>query len=276
MASNAELNGPFQKGSRAQRVCQACFNGDPAAMQQYAVGYISGGYNNVPRLPEPFKKIMNGHTYRKFWKGVARHIQQNFQQHAKAHVREDFSVAQQLAIPWDALLAQATAAPPDEHLPAWTATQGGLARWNQWARFQAYRCWKRALDTAERYKSPVAPPGKAEFRAAILRAIWESQGRGFFSGFPLSLSLPWGDPRYPSVEHLDGAQSANIVLEIRVVNDMKSINNERELRELIGHLAFMHNIKPRQLPDGWRPMRDFSGPPQTAPAAPSAIIINRE
>lgn len=220
----------------ASRVCAACFGGDPVAMQRYAKTYLAGGHQAVPALGARFREIVRGRCRREFWELASRQL------------GEVLGGSGPSAAP-------ATAAPPE-----WMRNSGGSHRWSEWATAQARRCRTRALKSARRRKSPAKPPGLAEFRRAILGAMSRSNGRAYFSHFPLSLAVSSGHPCHPSVEHLDGVESTNVVLETRMVNDMKSIMDEKEFIDLIGHMSSELKIAARKLDDSWRPARDFAGP----------------
>jgi len=52
--------------------------------------------------------------------------------------------------------------------------------------------------------------------------------------------------------------TAETVLEIRLVNDMKTIMTEREFRSVIGHLAAVLNVQVQELQEGWQCDRSFA------------------
>ena len=103
----------------------------------------------------------------------------------------------------------------------------------------------------------------------------KSPGLGHYSRLPLSLesgnSKAWD---WPSVDHVAGPATAELVLEVRLVNDMKTIMSEQEFRAMIGHLASVLKIPSRKLPNGWRCGRWFAigEPPAQEPPLPDAPI----
>lgn len=90
--------------------------------------------------------------------------------------------------------------------------------------------------------------------------------RGYYSGMLLNPDLPETDPLYPSHDHLAGRDNhVEMVLEARVVNDMKTILSEQEFWLLIEHLYAIGRRKgriqeqePAMLPDGWHPIRNYA------------------
>lgn len=87
----------------------------------------------------------------------------------------------------------------------------------------------------------------------------ECDGRGHFSRLPLSLK-PWKPTawNWPSLDHMKDPATAETVLEIRLVNDMKTIMTEREFRSVIGHLAAVLNVQVQELQEGWQCDRSFA------------------
>ena len=115
------------------------------------------------------------------------------------------------------------AADRENELPDWMSPAGGRKKWADWIERQAARCRKRARDWYASRKQTATVATKAEWRLAILNAAEACGGRGHFSQLPLSLELPATDARYPSLEHLRGPADCTIAIELRVVNDMKTI-----------------------------------------------------
>ncbi len=91
--------------------------------------------------------------------------------------------------------------------------------------------------------------------------------RGFYSDFPLDPALPYMRSMYPSHDHITYPPNhSEMVLEARIVNDMKSHLTESEFWRLIEHLYAVgvaknknHNWanRPQRLPDEWSPVRHF-------------------
>lgn len=117
---------------------------------------------------------------------------------------------------------------------------------------------------------------REDWRRAIWQAILASSGRGHYSHFPLSLLSP-GKPtdwNWPSVDHVSNPATAEVVLEVRLVNDMKTIMNEQEFREMVGHLAAVLEIPSKKLPNNWHCGRAFSieEPPTEEPPLPDMTL----
>jgi hypothetical protein len=70
---------------------------------------------------------------------------------------------------------------------------------------------------------------------------------------------------------------ADVVLEVRLVNDMKTIMSEDEFRQMVGHLAVTLKTHPKELTKGWFCGRSFAieEPPDTEPPLPSKAIKKR-
>src|SRR5437667_12589068 len=110
-----------------------------------------------------------------------------------------------------------------------------------------------AKETATAKRPPVTSA-----LAEILHALHESRGCGHYSRFPLSLaSGKITDWNWPSVDHLKGLEVAELVLETRLVNDMKTIMSDEEFRTLIGHLAAVLKVKVKEQ-ETWQCRRSFA------------------
>ncbi len=125
---------------------------------------------------------------------------------------------------------------------------------DKWADIPAE--WKGWCKTG-RHKGPCK-------RNAIVRCLKNGVVRGYFSGFPLDPKCLSTDSMYPSVEHLAGRKNPDVVVETRIVNDMKSHLSEKEFWQLIGHLFLVGSaggkvVPPagKRLPGKWRPQRQF-------------------
>lgn len=159
-------------------------------------------------------------------------------------------------------------------MPDWTDGAGGKEKWAAWAERKIAPLRRRARTWKEKRRdtSPVA--GEPEWRDALLKAIKDSDGRGRYSRLPLSLTHEKGNTAamWPSVEHLDDPATPNLALETRLVNDMKTIMSEDELKEMVGHLAAVQRIQPREVADSWEPGRSFAveQPSDDEPPLPDA------
>ena len=115
-------------------------------------------------------------------------------------------------------------------------------------------------------------PTRDDWRNAIWTAIDRcDNGRGHYSGLPLSLT-PWEPTawNWPSLDHVKDPATPEVVLEIRLINDMKTIMTEVEFREVIGHLAAVLNVQAHKLSHNWRCGRSFAveEPPAEEPPLP--------
>jgi hypothetical protein len=88
--------------------------------------------------------------------------------------------------------------------------------------------------------------------------------RGYYSGLVLNPLLPPTHSMYPSHDHLTYPKNdAEMVVDTRLINDMKSHNSEREFWKWVEHLYVVGvakglcSINPRRLKDGWSPDRHF-------------------
>ncbi len=140
-------------------------------------------------------------------------------------------------------------------LPTWTRTAGG-EKWRKWVARRIAACDRRARAwAANRPDRPV--PTREQWGLAIWRALKASNGRGRYSRFPLSLAGHPTDWNWPSVDHMAGLDAAHVVLETRLVNDMKTIMSAREFRSMIGHLAAVNRLPAREVSGRWRCRRSF-------------------
>jgi hypothetical protein len=105
----------------------------------------------------------------------------------------------------------------------------------------------------------------ARKRNAVLKCLVNGQVRGYFSDIQLTPELECSDSMYPSLEHLiDPSNHGDVVVEARVINDMKSHLSEAEFWQVIEHL-FAVGIKKgtikapfgKRLPKGWSPVRHY-------------------
>lgn len=103
--------------------------------------------------------------------------------------------------------------------------------------------------------------------ASVMKCILEDGTVvGYYSGFLLDPELKATDAMYPSHDHLLGRNDhANMVVDARFINDMKTILSEREFWKIVEHLYVMGRRKgkiPEReaqiLPAGWHPARDYA------------------
>jgi hypothetical protein len=150
---------------------------------------------------------------------------------------------------------------PKVKLPGWTETAGGHTAWQRWLSTKVATCVRRAADWAAKRGRPVDDlPTPSQWREAILEAMASSQGRGYYSKLPLSLASPRKSTHWnwPSVDHVSDPGVTQVVLETRLVNDMKTIMSESEFLAVIGHLAAVLSVPISELPEGWSCRRAFS------------------
>jgi hypothetical protein len=143
-------------------------------------------------------------------------------------------------------------------LPVWTENAGG--DWWKWIDRQKVRCHKRAKEWAKKNHRSDKLPSPEEWKQQILSAVENSNGRGHYSQWPLRLDKASSDWSYPSVDHCVDPGTADVVIETRLVNDMKTIMSPKEFRDMIGHLAARLKVEAAELPATWRCDRSFAGP----------------
>lgn len=157
-------------------------------------------------------------------------------------------------------------------LPDWTEAAGGRDRWRAWVDGQVKKCCTRATKWVRKYGDKSARrPTTDEGQQAIVAALGRSEGRAAFSRVPLSMAPPRRDTdwNWPSVDHLKAPNVAEVAIETRLVNDVKGIMTEEELRDLISHLAFVMKVTPRENLT-WQCGRSFAAPePPSEPPLPS-------
>jgi hypothetical protein len=66
------------------------------------------------------------------------------------------------------------------------------------------------------------------------------------------------DWNWPSIDHLKDAGTAEVAIETRLVNDMKTIMSEKEFGEMVAHLAQALKVTAQRLPPDWRCERSFA------------------
>jgi hypothetical protein len=99
-------------------------------------------------------------------------------------------------------------------------------------------------------------------RKAVLNCIDKktNEVRGYFSNFILDPTLDYKKSLYPSIEHLT-PKDKKLVVEARIINDMKSHLDEREFWEAVCHLCAVGiqkgEIKNPSKNKHWKPKRDY-------------------
>src|SRR5438876_389182 len=99
----------------------------------------------------------------------------------------------------------------------------------------------------------------------------ESRGQAYYSRILLSVAGPQKgtDWNWPSIDHVETPGVASVVLETRLVNDMKTIMSQQEFREMIGHLASVLTVQAADLRQDWHCKRSFAiEQPDEEPALP--------
>ncbi|MBK8205286.1 MAG: hypothetical protein IPK87_00705 [Planctomycetes bacterium] len=159
-------------------------------------------------------------------------------------------------LPWQAF-------DPDEildQMPKWTADREGVQPWASWVSTKVQTCMERAKKANEKQASPKRLPTQEEWLEAVLDALSKSEGIGAYSKFRLSLGHGSAHGLYPSIEHISTPLDTELKVEVRVVNDMKSILSVKEFKLLCEHLVQTLDGKPGTIGDDWEgPARDFSG-----------------
>jgi hypothetical protein len=235
--------------SQAKRVCDACFCGDPFAMRKHADAYLSNGHAAVPELGVAFRNIVRQQP-RGLWWERARQV-------LNAHLS-----GQQ---------TDGDGEKPKREPPEWTTQAGGKKAWAAWVKQQTIRCYNRACEWSKKHPNAQVPR-KAEWRDAIWSALHRCDGRAYYSRLPLSLHTDLRGPtanqrasesaRWPSVDHVVNPATPEVVIETRVVNDMKTILDEGEFRKMIAHLAHVLSVVADRLPDNWCCVRSYGAPQQ--------------
>lgn len=131
-------------------------------------------------------------------------------------------------------------------LPYWVDADpgGGRAAWARWVASKVSGCRLRAGKSA----STEPKPSQASWRGAVIRALRECGGLGEYSQLPLTLAKPSTHALYPSIEHRQGLRSLDLGVEVRLVNDMKSILSRQEFVDVIAHLTMTLKVQPCLLP----------------------------
>lgn len=220
------------ENTKAKQVCDVCFGGDLVAMRRHAKIYLANGAGGVPALGAPFRELLPGRGRREFWEKALRQIENH--------------------------LADASTTAGSDAMPEWTKLAGGSEAWRKWATRQAARCMRRAAKRDKKSTTAGRGLSRKQWKDAIIMAIKQSGGRGYFSRLPLTfVGRVETDPHWPSVEHLVNSSDPKVVIELRLFNDMKSICSEDEFLQAVGHLAAVLSAPAKKLPDDWRTARGF-------------------
>ena len=108
--------------------------------------------------------------------------------------------------------------------------------------------------------------GRGDQRRSVARCVAEDGSvRGYYSDLVLDPTISETDALYPSHDHLVSRRDdTNMVVDVRVINDMKTILSEDEFWMVVEHLYAVGLEKrkigsgtPKRLPHGWRPSRDY-------------------
>ncbi len=136
-------------------------------------------------------------------------------------------------------------------LPGWIESRH-MQSWLGWIEKRVKACVDRARTAGAKECS----------REAWRRAIVESfpdDGRYHYSRFPIR--TPDGDNTHamsPSIDHCQGVTTLDLVIESRLVNDMKTILSEKEFKEIVGHLCCTLKARPGKREDNWECTRNFA------------------
>jgi hypothetical protein len=102
---------------------------------------------------------------------------------------------------------------------------------------------------------------RKKWREAITKAVEDSDGLCPYTGVKLNFDLPHTDAFYPSLDHVDGPDSLDLVVTTRLVNDMKNIMSEGEFLRLVEHIYCYRvagEIHPPVKAKRIKPPRDFA------------------
>ncbi len=105
---------------------------------------------------------------------------------------------------------------------------------------------------------------KCRKRQAVLECFDQNSKkvRGYFSDFILNPALSPKKSLYPSIDHITPKnENAALVVEARIINDMKSHLDEKEFWEVVSHLCAVgiekEKIKKPAKLKNWTPRRNY-------------------
>jgi len=106
--------------------------------------------------------------------------------------------------------------------------------------------------------------GVAAKRRALEICCDNGKVRGWYSDIVLDPNKKQTDSMYPSIDHVSPGDNANLKVEARLFNDMKSHLTEAEFWRVVEHLYSVgreknkiKNRKPYRLPAGWKPWNNY-------------------
>jgi hypothetical protein len=140
-----------------------------------------------------------------------------------------------------------------DYLPLWAKRENEKA-WCKWVESRTRSC---------RLRGGKNGPDAATWRGAIVNALRASRGRGEYSKITLKLKRkeylrqPWIHPFYPLVDHNSDLSSCDIVVETRLVNDMKSLLSPEEFKKTVGHLSATMGVQAKRFNTQWCPDKHF-------------------
>lgn len=145
-------------------------------------------------------------------------------------------------------------------LPTWTDSAGGRPAWKKWLERRVQGCTRRARKWAQKQNVKRKLPTRTEWRTAISTALERCRGFAQYSQLALSVAPPLKetDWNWPSIDHLKDAGTAEVAVETRLVNDMKTIMTEKEFSQMIAHLAETLAVRVELLPIDWSCDRSFA------------------
>jgi hypothetical protein len=108
--------------------------------------------------------------------------------------------------------------------------------------------------------------GGTRKKNAVQRSLKSGLVRGYFSDIVLNPDIETCNSMYPSVEHLvDPKDHSQVVVEARIINDMKSHLSEEEFWRVIEHLFGIGIEKGKikapfgkRLPRKWSPKKHYT------------------
>jgi hypothetical protein len=140
-------------------------------------------------------------------------------------------------------------------LPSWIKDYQKI-NWINWIENRVNSLSRKA----KKDKLPIKYHGIRFWRENVVNALCRIEdGKASYSKIPLNIDSKKKDkhPLYPSVDHVDGPKGIKIEIETRLVNDMKSILDIGEFKELVAQLVLTMETGQSYLKAGWEPKRTF-------------------